>query len=178
MSGKELITDSLAKNIKEIEAKHWTDLKSGNLKPPMLRVSDNNNLMLLNELQLNHGILFLPARKDGLDAALNHTRMIIKQKRLIIHPRCTTLINHLEAGIWNRSRNSFARSSDKGHFDAIHSLIYLLRHIDFTRNPYPSNYVGKAENFHFMKPVEEVGVSKFESDLRHLVKRRNPFGRR
>jgi len=175
MSGKELVTDVLASRIKDVEQKIWTDPKTGEHKPPMLRVSDNNNLMLLNELQIKHNMLFLPARKDGLDASINNTRMLIKQKRLVINPRCVTLINHLETGIWNRSRTSFARSSDKGHFDAIHSLIYLLRHVDFTRNPYPSDYVGKAENFHFAHNYNAPEETKFESDLKQLIRKRNPF---
>lgn len=178
MSGKELVTDELANRIKSVESRIWTNPTTGEQRSPMLRVSDNNNLMLLNELQIKHNILFLPARKDGLDAALNNTRMLIKQKRLVINPRCVTLINHLETGIWNRSRTSFSRSSDKGHFDAIHSLIYLLRHVDFTRNPYPSDYVGKVENFYFAAPRQQETETKFESDLKQLIRKRNPFKKR
>jgi hypothetical protein len=173
MGGKELTTDALAANIKIKEAQLWTNKQTGVFKAPMLRVSDNNNLLLLNDLQINHDILFLPVKKDGVDAALNQVRMIIKQNRLVIHPKCTTLIDHLETGIWNKARTSFARSSDKGHFDAIHSLIYLLKSIDFLRNPYPSDYVGKAENFHFAESFQEPTTSKFESSLKGLIRRRS-----
>jgi phage terminase large subunit len=175
MSGKELITDVLASRIATKESSLWTNPQTGEPHPPMLRVSDNNNLMLLNELQIKHNLLFLPSRKDGLDAAINNVRMLVKQKRLIINPRCTTLINHLETGIWNKSKTSFARSSDKGHFDAIHSLIYLVRNIDFSRNPYPADYRGNMSNYFFMSEPTSHTTTKFESDLKALIRKRNPF---
>jgi len=178
MSGKELVTDALAARIKAKEKQLWTNWQTGDEVKPALRVSDNNNLMLLNDLQVKHDILFLPARKDGLDASINNARMLIKQGRLTINPRCVTLINHLETGIWNRARTSFARSSDKGHFDAIHSLIYLLRHVDFTRNPYPSDYRGNISNYHFKDSIQSESQTKFESDLKGLIKKRNPFKKR
>lgn len=175
MNGKDMTTDILATRIKEMEASIWVDKVSGESKPPYLRVSDNNNLLLLNDLQIKHNTLFLPANKDNLEAALNQVRMMIKQRRVIIHPRCITLINHLETGIWNKAKTSFARSSDKGHFDAIHALIYLLRHIDQMRNPYPADFQGSRENFHFPQSYQKPTETRFESDLKGLIKRRNPF---
>jgi hypothetical protein len=175
MNGKEMVSDTLAARIKETEKKLWIDPISGAPKPPYMRVSDNNNLLLLNDFQIKHNLLFLPANKDNLEASLNNTRMLIKQQRVIINPRCITLINHLETGIWNKARTSFARSSDKGHFDAIHSLIYLLRHIDFTRNPYPANYDSGRENF-FIRESNQASSSKsFEEGLKSMIKKGNPF---
>lgn len=178
MSGKNLVTDELASRIATTEQILWTNPRTGEFKPPMLRVSDNNNLLLLNDLQIKHNLLFLPTQKDELDAAINNTRMLIKQKRVIINPKCITLINHLETGIWNKARTSFARSSEKGHFDAIAALIYLLRNVDFTRNPYPADYIGQRENFHTSTATSNPNETKFEGQLKLLVRKRNPFFRK
>jgi hypothetical protein len=109
-------------------------------KEPYKRVSDNN-LTLINDLQRMHGLLFRPTRKDDADAALNNMRILIASKQIIINPRCKILISHLNAGIWDKSKTKFARSALKfGHFDAIDSLKYMVRNVNFQANPFPANY--------------------------------------
>jgi hypothetical protein len=50
------------------------------------------------------------------------------------------LIFHLKNGIWKKGGKEFARSPDAGHYDAIDALKYMVRNINYTRNPYPANY--------------------------------------
>lgn len=140
LSGKKMLTDSLAALVKMKEAELWTHPSTGQIKVPALRVSDNNNLILLNDLAVKHQITFLPTLKDNSDAALNNMRMLLRSERIIINPRCKTLIYHLKSAIWNKARNSYARSGDAGHYDAIDSLKYLCRNVNMTKNPYPANY--------------------------------------
>lgn len=86
---------------------------------------------------LGPGVAFAPAIKDDAEASLNALRMEIGRKRIEIHPRCRTLIAHLEYGTWNTQRTSFARADGYGHWDAIDALKYLLRSIARLRNPEP-----------------------------------------
>ncbi len=145
-SGSTLLLDKFAKDIRDKEEKLWTNPMSGEFKPPYLRVADNNNLIMLNQLSINHGIQFVPTRKDNKEAALNTLRMKIANKQIIIHPRCKTLIYHLRNASWNKARKEFERSPDAGHYDAVDSLIYLVRNVVETRNPYPPSYAG-ADTF-------------------------------
>lgn len=139
MNGPEMTTENLAKSIRETEQRLWFDPVTKEALRPYIRVSDNN-LIVLNDLQALHKLLFIPTMKDDADAALNHMRMQIASKAIIIHPRCKTLISHLKNGIWNKSRTSFERSDDMGHFDGIEALKYLVRNINYTHNPYPANF--------------------------------------
>lgn len=134
-----VLTDEIALNIKNKEANLYKN-RFGEVPPPYLRIADNNNIILLNDLSIKHGITFLPTLKDNADAALNNMRMLLRSERVVINPRCKVLISHLNGAIWNRARNSFARSSDKGHYDMVHALVYLCRNINFNRNPYPAGY--------------------------------------
>jgi len=140
LSGKKMLTDSLAALIKSKEQAIWTSPITGEQKIPHLRVSDNNNLILLNDLGAKHKLTFVPTLKDNADAALNNMRMLLKSERLFINPRCKTLIFHLKSAIWNKARTSYARSGDQGHYDAVDALKYLCRNINFNKNPYPANY--------------------------------------
>lgn len=143
--GHGMTTDALAEKIKEKELTLWKG------KPPLLRIADNNNIILLTDLHVKHDLSFSPTLKDNFDAALNNMRMLIKSKKLIIHPRCKTLIYHLESAIWNKSRKSFMRSADKGHFDAVSALIYLCRNINFNKNPFPAGFVPGTHDVYFLE---------------------------
>jgi hypothetical protein len=161
VNGKRLLTDQLAEDIQKTEDRLWINPMTGESKTPYLRVSDNNNLILLNDLQSKHGLTFLPIQKDNTDAAINNMRMMIKQRKIIINPRCRTLIFHLKNAIWNKSRTSFVRSQDSGHYDAIDSLKYLCRGFQPGKNPYPDNYQGsKTDDIFFEKQKNTSDLAK------------------
>jgi len=136
---KSFTTDDLARGIKEKEALRFLNPLTKEPEPAHLRVSDNN-LIVINDLYRLHNLTFIPTAKDDSEAALNNMRIMLKEKRIIINPRCKTLIFHLKNGIWKKGGKEFARSPDAGHYDAIDALKYMVRNINYTRNPYPANY--------------------------------------
>lgn len=152
ITGKDFTTEKLAKEIKLKEKLRFSDPFTSELVEPHKRVSDNN-LLLLQDLRSVYGINFRPTDKAEADAALNNMRILLGNKKIIIHPRCKTLIAHLSTGYWNKQKTKFARSGNRGdgHFDAIDSLKYLVRNVDFNKNPYPSNYGGPSNRDGFFK---------------------------
>lgn len=157
INGQKFNTQALAEGIKKKEEINFTDKITGEQRVPFLRVSDNN-LIVINDLWVLHGLRFLATRKDDADAALNNVKILIQNQKIIINPRCKTLILHLEAGVWNKNKTSFERSgTDTGHFDAIDSLKYLVRNVSLSKNPFPTGYLQKYNENHFSmnggKPV-------------------------
>jgi hypothetical protein len=156
INGQQLTTDALARGIRDIEAKSFTNPLSGESKEPYKRVSDNN-LILINDLFRLHGLIFYPTKKDDADAALNNMRILLKDGNIIINPRCKVLIRHLEGAIWNKSKTSYERSGDDGHFDAIDSLKYLVRNVDFHKDPYPVGYgLAAGANAFYKQSISSV----------------------
>lgn len=139
INGPQMTTEILAKLIREKETALWTDSLTGEFDAPHLRISDNN-LIVINDLYRLHGLQFMPAQKDNKEMQLNQVRMELSELKIIINPRCKTLISHLKYGMWNKARSSFMRGADNGHADAIDALIYLIRHVDKSKNPYPRGY--------------------------------------
>lgn len=139
INGKDFRTDRLAEEIKKKEEQVFTHPLTKEFKPPYLRVADNNNLVLLNDLSFTYKMDFMPTRKDNKDAALNELRVRISSGKVIINPRCKTLIYDLKYGSWNKKKDSFARN-ELGHSDSLDSLIYLSRNILTSKNPYPAGY--------------------------------------
>lgn len=169
--GKQMVTDTLAASIKVKEKELFTN-ELGDFKEPLIRVSDNNNLILLNDLIIKHNIVFVPSLKDNAEAALNNLRMLLKNERIIINPKCRTLISHLEGAIWNKARNSYARSADKGHYDAVDAAKMLCRVLNTSRNPYPAGFdMNINENF-FVKELDKP--TTFEKQIQSQFKIRNP----
>ena len=156
--GMSLLLDKFAQSIKKKEEGLWTNTLSGEYKAPYLRVADNNNLIMLNQLSYDHNITFIPTAKDQKDAAIANVRMRIANKQLIIHPRCKTLIYHLRNGTWNKQKTSFSRSPDAGHYDAIDALIYLVRNVQTTKNPYPAGYGFVKDRDYFTPERKQVNT--------------------
>ena len=143
LKGDELRLDKFAKDIEVKEAQLWTNIYTNEVKRHYLRVSDINYIAI-NEIRHHSGnkIDFITAKKDDKDAAINNLRVLLSSKKIIIHPRCQTLIRHLKNAKWSKTQNKtlFARSPDDGHYDACDALNYMVRHIVFSRNPYPASY--------------------------------------
>ncbi|PCI45865.1 MAG: hypothetical protein COB41_00305 [Proteobacteria bacterium] len=138
-NGPSMTTESLAKSIQIKEKELWTNSLTQEFKPPYMRVSDNN-LIVINDLQVLHGLTFLPTAKDGKSEAVNKARIMIGGYRVYIDPKCKVLIHHLKHGTWSKTKKTFSRSPDNGHYDAVDALVYLLRNINEGKNPYPRGY--------------------------------------
>lgn len=131
MSGPEMTTPKLHAAISEIEQELWQG------KEPYKRVADNNNPLLLLDLGSIHNMFFHSTSKDNLHAMVNAVRVWISQDRIEIDPSCRFLIDSIKFGVWNENRSEFARSKTLGHYDAVASLMYLIRNIDEQTNPIP-----------------------------------------
>ncbi len=162
LSGTKMLTDNLAYEIKQKEASFINRL-TGDAIRPYLRVADNNNPILLQDLSVKHAMPFMTTAKDDKEAALNNARMLLKSERIIIDPKCKNLIAHLKGAIWNKARTSFARSPDKGHYDLCDSLIYLCRNVNFSKNPFPGSSYNS--NYHYNQ-VNNAPATPFESFIK------------
>jgi hypothetical protein len=146
MNGPDMTTSFLAERIKLKEKTLFYDEKFNEIKEPYLRIMDND-LKLINDLSRLHGLNFIATDKDNKEAAVNNLRIWIQSGRIKIHPRCKTLIYHVESGQWDKSRKKFMHLKNSpsgqvmgGHCDALDALIYLVRNIIESKNPYPDNY--------------------------------------
>lgn len=164
--------DEFARQVKKKEEGLWTNTMSGEFKPPYLRISDNNNLILLNDLTLQYNLQFIPTRKDNREAALNTMRVMLAEEKILIHPRCKTLIHHLKNGTWQKNKKDFSRSANNGHWDAIPALMYLVRNVQENKNPYPAGY-GFANKEDSFKPGGKREYTSSEQGWVNMFKGRN-----
>lgn len=111
-----------------------------------LRVSDNNNPLLLQDLSFLHKIHFIPTDKGRLAEMVNATKILVQDQGIIVHPRCKQTKGSLKYGVWDKNRREFAKSKVYGHFDALAALIYGVRNLDRVTNPIPQNFKVDPDN--------------------------------
>jgi len=164
-NGQRFTLKTLAEDIRRKEELCFTDSYTGEKRTPKLRISDND-LIVLNDLRQTYGLQFLATRKDDSHAALHEMRMRLSEEKIIIHPRCVTLITHLEAATWNKARDSYDRSPDNGHYDAVDALKYLIRNINFNHNPYPAHWGQPSSEGRFI--IREQDNYKYSNQFKQM----------
>jgi PBSX family phage terminase large subunit len=160
VNGPSMTTGPLAAKIREYESRLFRD-DFGVQITPYLRVADNNNQTLLQDLTIEHGLYIKPTAKDNKDAQIDTLRTMIQHRKLRIHPRCKHVIYHLQAASWDKNRKKFLHLPNidndtvkGGHADALDALIYMVRNIVPTHNPFPSDY-GRGGDDVFNRDVKK-----------------------
>jgi hypothetical protein len=175
INGPSLTTEKLSELVTDKEKELYTT-PDGGFKRPFMRIADNNNLILINDLLRLHGIQFLTTAKDNKEAQINHLRTLINAKRVIISPKCKTLIYHLKNAKWNKRRTEFDRIKDSatgllkgGHADLLDALIYLVRNIIYTKNPYPRDYFDIKGPGVFEQPWKNEKDNEFKDTMHKIL---------
>lgn len=160
-SGQDILFSNFTKELQDKESELWTNPLSYELQKPDIRVSDINPFML-QEISVfsrknnpQHTIDFSIASKSDKLANINKLRVMLSGEKIIVDPRCKTLIRHLKHCKWkDRSKkDEFDRSQDDGHYDAVDALLYLVRAVNYSKNPYPASYGYNVRDLHIQNPT-------------------------
>lgn len=146
LKGNEMTTSKFALEVFAKERQHFIDI-AGDKIDPYLRISDVN-LIFINDLAKDFGLKFRATKKDDLHSQVNELRFLIGEKKIIINPRCKELILQLELGTWDKNRTKFDHLENGSHCDGVAALMYLVRNINFKRNPYPAEQVSYVNKFY------------------------------
>jgi len=159
MTGPAMTTSGLKALIEDKEKEMWPEMGK-----PYRRVSDNDNPLLLQTLSIEHQLYFVSTGKDELKAMVDFLRILIKQGKIIVSPKCKKLLGCLRYAIWDKHRKAFGRSPVYGHFDHLAALMYLVRNVDFYTNPFPRLDPGITSDTHHIRVNE--GIEDFEEILK------------
>jgi len=137
-------TDVLAKTYIKKRDELWPDL---DIYKTMADCQQN----ILTDLYARHKLRFTQFTDKGSGSVLqnaNNVNVMLRERRLVIDPRCVNLIAQIEYAQWhnpkkNSQKRELARSDLFQHFDLVAALLYLVRCIDYNYNPLP-----KLPGFH------------------------------
>lgn len=153
MNGPQMTTKLLAAAIKTTEKAVFAVPGKEQEDPPVIfsirkRISDKD-LLLIQDLRADHGLLFSATDKGELEQMINDVRVWVSSKKVFVHSRCKQLLGCLAFGVWNKRRTDFDETAAYGHFDALAALMYLIRNIkaDSAVNPIPADYGKPAEDY-------------------------------
>lgn len=174
----------LVEDIKSKEEKLWTDPQTQEFKKPYMRISDINYILTNDIAKHSLGeIVFANITQKDKDSAINELRLMLASKKIIIDPKCETLLRHLRNVRWrtNTNKKHFARSPDNGHYDAVDALLFLIRHCVYTRNPYPAGYdyhMSFQGNDYFVQNPVTNNSNTAEVFKKAFKIRNKPYGKR
>jgi hypothetical protein len=130
-------TDEAGEALAAGEARAWgEDLAAGRVES-VLRFSDVDYRLVKDLAAAPYNMPFVFTEKSDVESARNNARAMLARGEIIIHPRCKTLLLTLETAIWNERRTDIVRTRQTGHADAFMALVYLVRNLQKTRNPFP-----------------------------------------
>lgn len=155
ISGPKMTTEKLAEGIKAKEKVVYGE------HSVYKRVSDID-LLLIQDLSMMHGLPFFQTDKGALEEMVNQVRIWVNSGKIVVSPKCTQLCGSLRYGVWNEKKTDFERSKSYGHFDALASLVYLVRNTDHTTNPIPRHYGMNPQDTVFLKPERDDKVETFK----------------
>lgn len=157
--GERLITKDLHKNLKDKELEAFDGMI------PYKRIADNNNPLLLQDLMITYKMVFHKVNKTAqgtskrLQYMVDITRKLFAEKRIEIDEKeCPELTGALLSCLWDKNFEKFEESNEFGHADAIAALIYLVKSINFRRNPL---YKKKDLSYYYPKQKKPIdGIKK------------------
>lgn len=152
--GPEMHLPVLTSQIKKKEEELWTNPITNEFIKPKKRISDHN-LIVINEIKKfsNYSIIFDLADKKEKMAGINWLRTLISSNKIIISPKCKTLIRHVKDGKWaNNTKEEFGKCPFGSHYDGIDALVYFVKAIDPNQNPYPADYQNPLKSDAFYTP--------------------------
>jgi len=162
-NGKQIHLPVFTKEIIDKEEELWTNPLTNELFTPDLRVSDINPFVVQEISIYSDGkINFALASKNDKLAYINKMRVMLASKKVIISPKCKTLLRHLKNCRWKdkSTKEDFARSPDDGHYDAVDALLYFIRAVNYNKNPYPAGYGHNIRNMHIENKEKFSGKSQ------------------
>ena len=115
-----------------------TLVQSTSRAQPYLRVCDLGS----GKLQLTiDGVSFLPTPKSDKLKWVDAARVLFRQDKIRIHPRCKHLMRQLRVTMWKDvHQNDYRRTKDGQHGDLIDCLVYMVRNLRRTKNPSPPGW--------------------------------------
>ena len=110
---------------------------------PYLRICDND-IQIARDLAQLHGLAFMPTQKTDKRWYVNEFRILARQGRVKIAPRCRNTMRHLKATVWANHRMTDYRRNQAGeHGDLVDCCVYKARNIRKNKSPTPDSY-GKS----------------------------------
>lgn len=180
--GQEVTAKKVSEQIFSIEDKLWTNPTTGELNKPYMRYSDNN-LIFINELAIEYDCFFTPTEKQNKASYITKLKTWIKEHRVIINPRCTTLLAHMRGATWDKNKKEYKRNTvDKHHYDFVDALVYLVRNIDEFKSPYPKGYkyakLGSADDVFYKESYYNNSSSEQYSKLKEQFTPKSSFSKK
>jgi hypothetical protein len=119
---------------------------------PYVRICDND-IQIARDLSIQHGVSFIPTQKTDKRWYVNEFRILVRQGRLKVNPRCRNLDRHLRQTVWANHRMADYKRKNGEHGDLLDCVVYLCRNLRKQRNPVPPGFGVDPSVVHIRRPA-------------------------
>ena len=133
-AGTEVHLAMIADAIKQRTELLWTPAQQHN---GIAYYCDNNNPLAQQDLNVKHGLSFVPTTKGYLDAMVQMVKNWFADDRVKFASGAEFALKSAESAHWASQRDKFAQSKIYGHYDHLAALVYFIRNIDQYTDPVP-----------------------------------------
>ncbi|MBK7864354.1 MAG: hypothetical protein IPJ65_38290 [Archangiaceae bacterium] len=133
----------------------WLKPTLAKVSQPYLRVCDMGGPKV--ELRVD-GVTFIPTAKVDKWQAINSVRVMFREKKIHIHPRCKNLDRHLRGTMWLNEKTTSYRRKNGEHGDLLDCLVYMARNIRKTKDARPLNYGVDGDNIWIRPPEKQADL--------------------
>ena len=101
---------------------------------PFVHLCDHDEQLQGDMLKLGYALL--PTAKDEKHLMVDAMNVLLRQRRIVIHPRCVRLLMQVKTGLWDKTRSGWERTL-LDHCDLLDCLVYITRNVFWGHDPFP-----------------------------------------
>lgn len=142
--GNEVSAGRIAQQIIQKRDELWAE---SDLTTPISYFCDSNNIIVQNDMIINHNLPFVSTTKGRLvDQMVSAVRDWLYDGRIQFAIKAEETYKCCKSAHWSKDKSAFARSKIYGHYDLAASLVYLIRNIDLS-DPIPAQTQIKPDQY-------------------------------
>ena len=170
LTGSKISSKRIAEEIKKKIKELWPD---PTYRSKMHYWCDSNNVLIQNDMNVEHGLPFVSTSKDRLaEQMVQKVRDWIFDERIQFAPAAEFTLLSCMSGWWSKGKDKFAQSKIYGHYDHLAATVYLIRNVNTTNNSLPRLLGISNTHDTFVDPNYNQNHTSVTNSLKQIFTRR------
>lgn len=148
-------TTTILESIEEMVAQHEVEIHQD--------VADVPGQLQIDLKDMHDYDIIVPP-KDDWRSACNNLDVAFLEDKMLIHPRCSYLIENCNSGMFNSTKTDFERTRALGHCDGLAALMYGFR-TQSRENPWPKHYNKTSQDLYFIPPKKDTELEALAKSI-------------
>lgn len=165
-------TETIGTAAVAVEGALWGEAKQAKRVYSLRRVTDIDGRLVNDLAKPPYRLSFAPTEKTEAAVWERMLRSAIRQRKVLVHERCTLLLRTLKYARWNDNRTDYERAEETGHADLWKALIYLFRNVAWNTDPTPPPQLTREQWYRGEEPAPRTQAGRA---MQHAFRKVKPL---